>query len=179
MLATDSYTLAEAIRELEERIETLEEKQAEYEPGTDQYEALQQRLDRVSYLRNGLEWQRDEEGWDGDATIEVGAMTAGEKAMMHREAPDAANGEEMRLWFAAASTVEAPYVSDDLGDTFAAIADCHPAFVEWIEAKANGLGVSSESGNRSSTSSRENDPSTTSTDGPDSTTSSSSASPTE
>lgn len=178
MLATETHTLSEAIDELDERMEALKDKQEDYEAGTREYEALQQRLDRVAYLRNGLQWQRDEE-WPADAAVEVGAMTAGEKAMMHREAPDTADDEEMRLWFAAASTVEAPYVGNDLSETFAGLADCHPAFVEWVEAKANGLGVPGQSGNRSSTSSGESDPSTTSTDEPDSTTSSSSASPTE
>lgn len=180
MLTTETYTLDEALADLEGRIEELEATLEDLDSSTDEADAYRQRRDRLRYQQTGLRWQRDEEDW-GDADIEIGALTAGEKAMMHREAPDSAGRDEMQLWFVAASTATAPYVHDDLGETFAALADTHPAFVQWAEAKANGLGVPSESGNESSTSSTATTApaSETSTDVPDSTTTSSSASPTE
>ncbi|PGF16184.1 hypothetical protein CP556_08705 [Natrinema sp. CBA1119] len=181
MLTTETYTLDDAIEELEDRMDTLEEDLEGLEEGTDDYSAIKARRNRVSYLERGVRWQRDEEDWGGDAEIELGSMTAGEEAIMHREAPDNAGRKEMRLWFVAASTVDAPYGSedDDLSERFSELSGAHPAFVEWLEAKANGLGIPNESGNGSSTSSTETttEESETSTDGPDSTTTSSSDSP--
>lgn len=178
MLATESYTIEGALDELSEAIGSLEDRLDDLDSSTDEYAAVQNQRDRLAYFRNGLEWQRDEEEW-GDATIELGALTAGEKAMMHRESPDSAGAEEMRLWFIAASTAESPYLSADLSDTFTALANCHPGFTEWAEGKTNSLGVPGGSGNRSSTSSEESPASPTSTDGQSSTTTSSSDSPTE
>lgn len=177
MLKTETYTLDDAHGELTDRVETLEDSLEDLEKGSDKYKVIKSRRDRVSYLERGLRWQRDEEDW-GDAEIELGAMTAGEEAMMHRDVPDNAGAEERRLWFVAASTIDAPFVGDDLEETFADLAGCHPAFVEWVEAKVNGLGIPSETGNGSSTSSKETEASASSTDEPDSTTTSSSDSST-
>lgn len=180
MLTTETYTLDGALDDLEDRIEDIEATLETLDASTDEAEVYRQRRDRLRYQQTGLRWQRDEADW-GDADIELGALTAGEKAMMHREAPDSAGRDEMQLWFVAASTADAPYAADQLEKTFAALADTHPAFVQWAESKANGLGVPSESGNESSTSSTPTTApaSETSTDAPDSTTTSSSASPTE
>lgn len=178
MLATETYSVDDALDELDDRIGDIDATLDDLDESTDQYQKSQSRRDRLRYLQNGLRWQRDEAEW-GDAEIELGALTAGEKALMHREATDGADREEMRLWFVAASTAAAPYAADDLSDTFNALAGCHPAFVQWAEAKANGLGVpGGESGNRSSTSSPATETSETSTDAPDSITTSSSDSPT-
>lgn len=182
MLTTETYTLDDAIEELDDQMDTLGEDLEDLEEGTDDHSAIKARRNRVSYLERGVRWQRDEESWAGDAEIELGSMTAGEDSLMHREAPDNAGRKEMRLWFVAASTVSAPYAApdDDLKEVFSELSSTHPAFVEWLEAKANGLGIPNESGNGSSTSSAETttETSETSTDGPDSTTTSSSDSPT-
>jgi len=168
MLATESVTLEEAIAEIDDRVDELNEALDELDADTPDAESLRARKNRLSYLRNGLAWQRDD--WGGDTTIEVGALTAGEEAKMHREVPSAAEPKEMRLWFVAASTEAAPYVGNDLTETFHEVSGLHPAFVEWVESKANSLGVPSESGNRSSTSSTATEASETSTSTPDSTT---------
>lgn len=167
MLATETYSLDDALAEIEERRGELADELDDLDTGTDAYQDAKARHDRLGYLARGLRWQRDEEDW-GDAEIELGALTAGEKAMMHREAPDAADGEEMRLWFVAASTITAPYAGDDLSETFSNLANCHPAFAEWVEAKANSLGIPDAVGNGSSTSSTESGTSdeATSTDAP-------------
>ncbi|WP_134672593.1 hypothetical protein [Halorussus marinus] len=177
MLTTETYRLSEEIETLADRIDELDDELEDIDESTDQAQAVQARRDRLTYFQRGLRWQRDEQDW-GDAAIELGAMTAGEKAMMHREATDGAESEEMRLWFVAASTVDAPYHADDLAETFTRLSNCHPAFTEWAEAQANALGIPAESGNRSSTSSTASNSSGTSTGEPDSTTSSSSDSPT-
>jgi len=181
MLTTESYTIGDAIGELDERIETLGEELDERDEGTDEYDTLASRKNRLGYLRTGLQWQRDEEGWDAETDIELGALTAGENALMHREAPDNAAQQEMRLWFVAACTERAPYVGGGLSETFENLAGdgIHPAFVEWAEAKANSLGVPDDVGNRSAASQAETKTDTNSTTEPASTTSSSSPSPTE
>lgn len=153
MLTTESYTIDGTLEDLDEQISALEDAMDDLDSSTEQHKALQQRRDRLRYFTDGLVWMRDEEGWGGDAEIELGAMNAGERAKMHREAPDNAESEEMRLWFVAASTTNAPYAGDDLTETFHGLVDCHPAFVEWLEAKANSLGIPSDTGNRSARSS--------------------------
>lgn len=153
MLTTESYTLDGALEALDDQIDALEDALDDLDPSTDQHTGVQQRRDRLSYFCDGLVWMRDEVEWGGDAEIELGAMNAGERAKMHREAPDNAGREEMRLWFVAASTAAAPYAGDDLTETFHGLVDCHPAFVEWLEAKANALGIPSDTGNRSGPSS--------------------------
>ncbi|WP_226043476.1 hypothetical protein [Natrinema sp. DC36] len=180
MLTTETYELGTAIEKLKDRIDDLEESLEELEEETDKYKATESRRDRLRYFRNGLEWQRDEEEWGGDAEIELGAMTAGERAMLYREIPEVAGEDERTLWFTAASTADAPYggSDDDLKETFSALSGCHPAFTDWLEAKTNSLSVAE--GNGSSTSSTETttEASETSTDEPSSTTTSSSDSPT-
>jgi hypothetical protein len=178
MLATETYTLDGALADLEDSIAALEDEQESCDEASEQYQALATQIDRLEYFANGLRWQRDSEGWGAEAEIELGALTAGEKALMHREAPDTAGREEMRLWFVAASTAAAPYASDDLEATFTGLAQCHPAFAEWAEAQANGLGVPDDVGNGSSTSSPASDSSGTSTNASETSTSSSSDSPT-
>lgn len=149
MLTTESYTIGDALEELTEQIERLQDVLDGLDPETDAYAATESQIDRLTYYRNGLVWQRDEEGWGEDAEIELGAMTAAEEALMHRESTTDADRKEMRLWFVAASTVDAPYASDDLTETFTALGQCHPAFAQWAEAKANGLGVPGVEGNES------------------------------
>lgn len=164
MLDSETYSLGASIERVVDRIDELEDALEELDDNTDEYEAVRQRRDRLAYFRNGLQWQRDEAGW-GDASIEVGALTAGEKALMYREAPDEADVEEMRLWFVAACTADAPYHCEGLSETFAELTDCHPAFVEWVEAKANSLGIpgGEDAGNGSSESSPDSSTAATST----------------
>ena len=165
MLASETNTLAEALDSLDAQIQSLEELLVEYEGDTDEAQAVRDQQSRLEYLKRGVEWQADE--WGDEAAVEVGALTAGEEAMMHREIPDDAGQKERRLWYVAAATEAAPYVADDLSETFANVASLHPAFVEWVEGTSNALGVA---GNRSSTSSTVSEPSETSTATPDSTT---------
>lgn len=165
MLSSETTTLAKALDELDEHIGTLEDHLDDLDEGTDEADAVSDQRDRLQYLRRGVEWQADE--WGDGTEITVGALTAGEEAMMHREIPDDAGKKERRLWYAAAATEAAPYVEGELSETFANIAGLHPAFVEWVESRSNALGVA---GNRSSTSSTENESSGTSTPTPDSTT---------
>jgi len=178
MLVTDEVTVGDAIDELAEKISELDDALEELDEDTDQAESLQSRRGRLSYLRNGLEWEVSDGDWTEETTIEIGALTAGEEAMMHREAPDQAVPKEMRLWFVAASVESAPFVGDDLEETFRGVSGLHPGAVEYLESKANGLATASDSsaltggaeGNRSATSSSATVSKETSTSGPDSTT---------
>ena len=165
MLTTETTMLGEANDSLNEHIEALQEHLDDLDPSTDEATAVSNQRDRLQYLRRGVEWQADE--WGEDVEVTIGALTAGEEAMMHREIPDDAGEKERRLWYVAAASEAGPYVEDDLSDTFANVADLHPAFVEWVEGTSNALGVA---GNRSSTSSTASETSGTSTPTPDSTT---------
>lgn len=147
-LTTESYTLDEAIDELQGRIEDVGDTIADLEETSDRYQRLEARSNRLEYLCDGLVWQRDEAEWGGDCEITLGALTAGEKALMHRAAPDEAGREEMNLWFVAQGTVDAPYAADDLDEAFADLAGAHDGYVQWAEAKLNGLASPGESGNR-------------------------------
>jgi hypothetical protein len=165
MLASETTTLAEALASLDDHIDTLEEHLEELNENTDDAAAVNSQRNRLQYFRRGVEWQADE--WGEDAEVTIGALTAGEEAMMHREIPDDAGEKERRLWYVAAASETAPYVEDELSETFANVASLHPAFVEWVEGRSNALGVA---GNRSSTSSAASESSGTSTPTPDSTT---------
>ena len=171
MLTTEEVTIADVVEELTEQIETLDESLEDLDEGTDRAEAIRDRRSRLSYLRNGLEWEVSDGDWTEDTTIVIGALTAGEEAMMHRKAPDRAVPKEMRLWFVAASVESAPFADDDLTETFHGVSSLHPGAVEWLEAKANSLGTASDSsalaggseGNRSATSSSATETEETST----------------
>jgi len=178
MLVTDEVTIGDAIDELGEKIDELDDALEELDGETDQAESLQSRRGRLSYLRNGLEWEVSDGDWTEDTAIEIGAMSAGEEAMMHREAPDQAVPKEMRLWFVAASVESAPFVGDGLEETFRGVAALHPGAVEYLESKANGLATASDSsaltgggeGNQPATSSSAIEAEGTSTTEPNSTT---------
>lgn len=177
MLISEEVTVGDAIGELTEQIGALDDALDELGEGTDQAEAVQGRRSRLTYLRNGLEWEVSDGDWSEDTVIEIGALTAGEEAKMHRETPARAEPKEMRLWFVAASVESGPFVGDDLTETFRGVAGLHPGAVEWLESKANGLATASGSsalggkeGNRSATSSSATEAEETSTSEPDSTT---------
>jgi hypothetical protein len=165
MLASETTTLEEAIASIDEHVDALEDHLEELDDDTDDAKAVGSQRDRLQYLRRGVEWQADE--WGAETEVTVGALTAGEEAMMHREIPDDAGEKERRLWYVAAASEAGPYVEAELSETFANVAGLHPAFVEWVEGRSNALGVA---GNRSSTSSTATDAPTTSTPTPDSTT---------
>lgn len=171
MLTTETITVNEAREELEEQIEALRDSLADLDEGTDQAASLRDRIDRLSYWHNGLEWHVSEGDWTDETEVTIGALTAGEEAMMHREMPaDVDDQQEVRLWYVAASVESAPFVEDELADTFRNVANLHPAVVKYLEAKANSLGTASDPGNRSSESSPATDSEATSTPEPDSTT---------
>jgi len=194
MLTTETVVIDDAIAELGDRIDDLADDRETRNPASDEYAAIKDREDRLSYLRDGLRWQRDEEGWGGDATVTLGALTAGEEAIMHRAMSANPNRNERRLWFVAAATVDAPYgasrdpdeeplTESTIEETFAALAGqgIHSGFVKWAESKANALATPGGPGNgdRSAESSQATTASATSTTGPDSTTTSSSDSRTD
>jgi len=153
MLTTQTLTVDDAREELTEGIGALEDALDDLDEDTDDAAVLRDRKGTLSYWRNGLDWQLSEGDWTADTEFTVGAMTAGEEAMMHREVPEQAGSDELRIWFVAASVEDGPFVEDDLEETFANVSGLHPGVVKWFEAKANGLGTASDEGNGSSKSS--------------------------
>ncbi|ACM56368.1 hypothetical protein [Halorubrum lacusprofundi] len=170
MLTTQTLTVDDARAELTEGIEALEDALDGLDEDTDDAAVIRDRKSTLTYWRNGLDWQTSEGDWTTDTELTVGAMNAGEEAMMHREVPEQAGQDEFRIWFVAASVEAGPFVEDDLNETFANAACLHPAVVKWLEAKANGLGTASDEGNGSSKSSSATDSEATSAQPPDSTT---------
>jgi hypothetical protein len=170
MLTTETFTVDDAVDELSEQIDALDDALDEYEAGTEQANALQNRTSKLSYWQEGLKWHLAEGDWDADTELTLGAMTAGEEAMLHREMPTVDEEDEYRLWWVAGSTETAPYLVDDLEDTFANLAGLHPAVPKYLEAKANSLGIASDEGNEPATSSEATETSAASTTPSDSTT---------
>jgi len=153
-LATLSTTVDEAIADVRERLGDIEEKLEGLDAGTDRTQALQQQRATLQFRANGLLWMRDEEGWGGDARLELGAPTAGEQALMSREVPADAGASERTLWFVAAGTETAPYVGEGMEETFEGLVDVHQGFVAWAEARLNDLATPGNAIRRSSTSSQ-------------------------
>lgn len=136
-LQTETWTVDEALNDLRDRIEDIGDQLQDLQAGTDRYQALVERADNLEYRRNGLIWMRDEAGWD-EFKVEFGAISAGEKAQMHREAGANDSDAEMSLWFVATGSVSGPHVGDDLSETFRNLAaDAHDGFVTWAEARIN------------------------------------------
>ena len=163
-LLSHETTIDEALADVGRRLAEVDGKLDSLEPGTDRHDALQQVKDRLTRYQIGLEWQRDEAGWGGDCELVIGPLTAGEQALLDREMPDSPGTAEYRIWQVAAATETGPYVADDVETTFTALADAHPAFVEWASAKVNDLATpDGDEGNESSMSSSESDPSGPST----------------
>ena len=154
MLTTDEVVVAEAVEGLSDQIEAYDDALDDLESSTEQAKTIRSRKSRLASMRSGLEWHLTDGDWDDETAVEVGAMTAGEEAMMHREATGGAGPDEMRLWFVAASLVEGPFVGDTIEETFNEVAGLHPGAVKFFEAKANGLATASgDEGNRSGESS--------------------------
>ncbi|WP_135830636.1 hypothetical protein [Halorussus halobius] len=206
MLTTESYRLDDALDDITAAIDALDTRLADLQSSIDDedsegggesgdevrdlVEQLEARRDRLTFQQHGLQWQRDEEDWGGDTELVLGALTAGEEAIKNRAVPERAGRDERVLWLLAAATIKAPYADNRARDdrltesvveaNFQGLAGTgiHPGFRQWLEAQVNSLGVPSESGNRSGTSSPATGSSGTSQSERDSTTSSSSDSPT-
>jgi len=175
-LQTETITVDDALAEIDEQIKEIGDTLADLKPGTDRYEALLDRSDTLEYRANGLIWMRDEAGW-GDFEVELGALSAGEKAKMHRQANSNASTEEMKLWWVAAGSEVGPHVADSLSQTFETLAaDCHDGFVQWAEAKINELSTPGNATRRLQTYLSETQPDETSAQPSTSTSSSSSGS---
>ncbi|WP_434521290.1 hypothetical protein [Halorubrum sp. AS12] len=82
MLTTQTITIDEARTELTEGIDAIDDALDELDEDTDQAAELRDRKGTLSYWRNGLDWQMSEGEWDANTEITVGAMTAGEEAMI-------------------------------------------------------------------------------------------------
>jgi len=151
-LLSETWTVEEALDELQERLDELGDTMDDLDPPSQRYQALTQQKQQLTYMKHGLEWMRDGEGdveaWGADAEITLEAMTAGEKAHMRRVRNNSGDIDELELWFVAAATGAAPYhVGGDIGETFDGLCQVHEGVIEWAKAKANALEVPGDSGN--------------------------------
>lgn len=174
MLTTDTFTVADARAELSDTIDEIDAALADADEETDEGAAeaatLRAQRSTLDAWRNGLAWQVHEADWSDDTELTLGALTAGEEALMAREMPEAADADERRLWYVAAATETGPYVDDDLEATFQNVAGLPPGVVKYLEARANSLGIVGDEGNASSKSSPATDSEAPSPQPPDSTT---------
>jgi len=152
--------IEDEIAEVEAELEAVAPEAAAHEPLVAARDSLQQQKEIFEAYVNQGEWAPDQE-------IKMSSLSAGDRAVVNREMSDDAGAYAETLWTVAAATDAAPYVDDTLAETFRNVADLHPAFVAWVEARSNKLGVA---GNRSSTSSRGSGSSGTSTHTSDETT---------
>jgi hypothetical protein len=136
MLATQTWTVEEAIESVESELDDIADQLAELTPGTERYEALAEQGTTLDYQADGLEWHRDD--WGDESEIVLGCPTAGEHALIDRNADSDARAERV-LWLIAAATDDAPYAGDDIQDTFANVANLHDGAVRWLEARVNEL----------------------------------------
>jgi hypothetical protein len=177
-LDTKQTTIQEAIDDLQTRIEEIGDTMRDLDASSNRYAALEDQASQLEYQASGLVWMRDEAGWGDDAVLELGGLTAGEQARMHKHAPADTVEDEMRLWFVAAGTVAAPYAGETLSETFAELVDTHAGYISWAEAQLNDLATPGNESPRLATYLSETQGSPTSTSDSTSTTSSSSDSPT-
>lgn len=118
-----------------------------------------EQLQSLGAQRKGLIWARDRAYenpdfafWDEDVSgVTIGAVTAGVYGRVQDDVgnePDAGEGTANTLVVAEA-TVDAPYIGDSDDATIAAVANCHPYYVQWAKDRVDDL-LDPESGNGTS-----------------------------
>lgn len=152
-LDTHEYDISAEISEMEQEREETAEQLAGIDddsPATQELAETGQRLDRFI---SGLSWFQSE--FDADS-VTLGALTNGERNRIQTVVQEASGAGVQQNAYVAQGTVEAPYVEHDpdattmgqFKDTVAAVADLHPAFVDWAESEITDLGrMDGEMGN--------------------------------
>lgn len=152
-LETQTFDLGDEMDQMEREREEAADQLAtlgEDSPATDQLIEKGQRLDRFI---SGLAWFRAEFETD---TVTLGALTNGERNRIQNVVADASGAGVQQNAYVAQGTIDAPYaahdaeetVMGDFKDTVAAVADLHPAFVDWAEREITDLGrMGGETGN--------------------------------
>lgn len=143
-LRTETYTLADEVERIEGELTDLGEEAAGYEPDTPHFERAESTAQQLYFHLEGLQWALDE--WDVE-TVELGALSAGEYALMDKHISDSSSQQQRRNVFVGVATVDAPYVGETPQATVEAVADtCHPYYTRWAESRANKL-LRGDSGN--------------------------------
>jgi len=132
-LAPVDTTVGEALADIREEIAETETELGDTDPDAAAHDSLQSLRARLIDQRAGFEHHREHDGWAEDASIQIGAPTAGERALADREAPDDAGAQERTLWVLAAATEEAPWAAGDLSATFREVSQLHPGVTDWCD----------------------------------------------
>lgn len=152
-LDTREYDISAEIDRMEQEREETAERLAEMDGDSPAAQELAQEGQDLTRYLSGLAWFRSE--FDADS-ITLGALTNGERNRVREVVQDASGSGVQQNAYVAQGTVDAPYLEHDpesttLGqfkDTVAAVADLHPAFVDWAESEITDLGrMDGEMGN--------------------------------
>lgn len=160
-LDTGRYDLVDEIEDVEETIaEKVDERERildELDDDEDpprQVDVLASEIGTLRRHKRGLEWVVADH--DSDVTVTLGALTAGEMALVEDESPDGVGDGAIRNYFVAAGTVDAPWLAhdadaptpEDYQQTVANVANLPPGVVRWAETRINSLAsVDLEEGN--------------------------------
>lgn len=148
-MTTTTVRFDDSIDELEADIEELTEQLDGLSSDNPVYERLRGRQQRLTIQRKGAIWARDQAheaedipAWDAPTeaiTFETVAAGAYQRVVQDATSTDGQAAASVRL--VAAATAEAPYVDGDMGrrERVAAVADLHPYFLEWAEARVTEL----------------------------------------
>jgi hypothetical protein len=152
-LETSTYGLDEEIESMEREREEKAERLAKLPDDSPATEQLAERGQTLTRYLSGLRWYREE--FDADS-ITLGALTNGERNRIQQVVQEASGSGVQQNAYVAQGTLEAAYLGHDpeettmgaFKDTVRAVADLHPAFVDWAESEITDLGrMDGEMGN--------------------------------
>jgi len=147
-LRTNTIDLDEAKDRLREERDQAAERQADAEPKTGAAQQAAQEGQQADRFLSGLAWFTAEYP-ECDELI-FGALTNGERHFIQDIADGAASVGVYTNAYVAVATRKAPYLEHDPSEvpgnqaaveqTVRAVADLHPAFVDWAEDRIGGVG---------------------------------------
>lgn len=152
-LDTQTYDLDAEIDRMEQEREETAERLADIDGDSPATQDLAEQGQDLTRHLSGLQWLRAE--FDADS-ITLGAITNGERNRIREVVSSASGAGVQQNAYVAQGTLEAPYLQHDpeettigaFEDTVAAVADLHPAFVDWAESEITDLGrMDGEMGN--------------------------------
>lgn len=108
-------------------------------------DVLSSQIGSLKRHRSGLQWAQTQ--YDADS-VTLAALTAGEMALVEDESPRDVGDGQVRIYFTAAGTVDAPWLEHDpdapdpeaYRDTVANVSQLAPGLARWAETQINNLG---------------------------------------
>lgn len=145
------YEFDQEVTRLEDAIDSLQDDAADLADDNPQKERVLAEVNALQAQRKGVVWARDRAyesddfpQWDDDVDgVTLGAIRAGTYGSLQDDLerdPNAGSGTSTNL-LVAEGTVEAPYIDDSMSDAeqAGAVAQLHPWYRQWAEARINEL----------------------------------------